>query len=73
MEMNIYASKLYDELITTDKETANLIYEKYKKTANLFIYHIHNNSVATLYKVTWRRKDADAKRYSSRTEKERQA
>ena len=70
MEINIYASKLYDELITTDKETANLVYETHKRTANLFIYHF-NTSEATLYKVTWRRKDADAKRHTPRIEEER--
>lgn len=70
MNMNISTSKLYDELITTDKETAELVYEKHKKTANLFIYHF-NTSELPLYKVTWRRKNADIKRHTLRIEEER--
>ena len=55
MSINISKSELYHDVITTDKETAEQIFQQHKKTASLF--HYFGYSEIPLYRVTWRKND----------------
>ena len=57
--INISESKLYHDLITTDKETADTIFELHKRTASMFQYYGYSD--IPVYRVTWRKTDVITK------------
>ena len=69
IDINISESKLYHDLITTDKETAEAVFQLHKKTASLFQYFGY--SEIPLYRVTWRKENANTKSDIQRAEKTR--
>lgn len=58
MEVNLTMSSEFDELITTDYETAKLIAETHKETSLIFNYRywrLQDDKAATYYRVSWKK------------------
>lgn len=50
MEVYLTESNKYHEVITTDKETANMIYKLHSETATIIAYHYKDTFY---YSISW--------------------